>query len=69
MNRKAKLILMGVMALIVVIFLLQNLTVVEVQFLFWSLPMSRALFMFLFLLVGLVAGWLLHSIYHNRRSR
>jgi uncharacterized integral membrane protein len=66
---RAKLIGLLVLMLLALIFLLQNTAVVEIRFLFWSLPMSRALFMLLFLVIGVASGWLLHSYVHLRRSR
>jgi uncharacterized integral membrane protein len=44
---------------LVVIFVLQNTQVVEVQFLLWTLSMSRALILFATLAIGLIGGWLL----------
>jgi len=44
---------------LVVIFVLQNIQVVEVRFLFWTVSMSRALMLFGTLAIGLVAGWLI----------
>ena len=35
--------------------------VVEIQFLFWSIQMSRSLLMFLLLAIGVIIGWFLHS--------
>lgn len=57
--------LMTVLVLIglTVLFIIQNVAVVEVQFLFWSTQVSRALLMFLLLAVGSIAGWLMHSFY------
>ena len=50
-----------------VLFIIQNVAVVEVQFLFWSIQVSRALLMFLLLAVGIIAGWFLHSFFNFRR--
>lgn len=44
---------------LVIIFVLQNIQVVEVRFLFWTLSMSRALMLFGTLVIGLIGGWLL----------
>ncbi len=49
------------------IFLLQNTAVVTIRFLFWDVAMSRAVFMLVLLIIGLVAGWLLHSYYRVRK--
>lgn len=44
---------------VVAIFVLQNIQVVEVRFLFWTVSMSRALMLFGTLAIGLVGGWLM----------
>ncbi|HDP95811.1 MAG TPA: DUF1049 domain-containing protein [Candidatus Aminicenantes bacterium] len=58
---KAKLILFMVAVAFVVLFVLQNTTVVEIHFLLWSLSMSRALVVVVFVAVGVAIGWLLRS--------
>ena len=57
----AKLVVSLVVACLVVIFMLQNTTVVQVRFLFWSLSMSRSLLIVVFVGVGVLVGWLLNS--------
>jgi uncharacterized integral membrane protein len=49
---------------LVVIFTIQNVTVVEVTFLFWTLRLPRAILLFLVFAAGALCGWLfsrLHS--------
>ncbi|MBN1196440.1 MAG: LapA family protein [Candidatus Aminicenantes bacterium] len=58
---KGKLILVLVAVAFVVLFVLQNTTVVEIHFLLWSLSMSRALLIVVFVAVGVIIGWLLRS--------
>ncbi len=55
--------LISVFALIgmIVLFTVQNYEVVELQFLFWKLAMSRALMLFMVLVVGVTIGWLLRG--------
>jgi putative membrane protein len=48
--------------LLVALFTLQNTEVVTITFLFWHFSLSRALLIFLFLVTGVVVGWVLHSI-------
>ena len=43
----------------VIIFVIQNIQVVEVKFLLWQVSMSRALMLFATFGMGLVGGWLL----------
>jgi len=44
---------------LVLIFVVQNMQVVEVRFLAWTVSMSRALMIFGTLIIGIIAGWLL----------
>jgi len=52
-----------------VLFIIQNVAVVEIQFLFWSMQMSRSLLMLLLLAVGILIGWFLHAYTKHRRAR
>jgi uncharacterized integral membrane protein len=56
----------GLMA-VVLLFVVQNMQVVEFQFLVWNFAMSRALMLFATLAVGIAAGWLL--AYPKRHPR
>lgn len=56
-----KLILNLVIACFVLIFAFQNAVVVKIEFLFWSVSMSRSLLILLFVGIGVVIGWLLNS--------
>ncbi|HUH66567.1 MAG TPA: LapA family protein [Syntrophales bacterium] len=67
MNLKFVLIL--ILAGIVIIFITQNVAVVEVRFLFWNMSMSRALLIFFLLIIGVALGWFLHSYVVYRRSQ
>jgi uncharacterized integral membrane protein len=64
-----KLVVSIVLAGLALVFIIQNTTVVEIRFLFWTLAMSRALFMFLMLGVGMVIGWLLTSYIRHRKGQ
>ena len=65
----AKLITILILAGLAVLFIIQNVTVVEITFLFWSIQMSRALMMFLLLAIGVVIGWFLHGVLGHRQTR
>ena len=43
----------------VLVFVAQNTQVVDVNFFFWTLSMSRALILLITLAIGLISGWLL----------
>jgi uncharacterized integral membrane protein len=64
-----KLILIIILTSLVVTFITQNVAVVEVSFLFWSVSMSRALLMFFLLVIGFILGWFLHSYLSYRKSK
>jgi len=51
-----------------VLFVIQNVAIVEVQYLFWSIRIPRSLLMFVFLACGVIVGWFLHSYMHHRKS-
>ena len=67
MNYKMLLILF--LAGLAVLFVIQNVAVVEIQFLFWAIQMSRSLLMFLLLAIGVIIGWFLHGyIKYNKEK-
>ena len=66
---KAKLITSIILAGLAAIFIFQNAAMVELKFLFWTLPASMALTMFLILSSGIIAGWLLRGTFSRRKSR
>ena len=53
--------LVAIFAMLALIFMVQNIEVMTVHFLFWQLSMSRAIFLFFILLTGFIIGWFLHS--------
>ena len=52
----------------VFVFVFQNMQMVEVKFLWWSLTVSRALILFITLAIGLIAGYLLGFPTRRRRA-
>ena len=56
------------MAGMAVLFIIQNVTVVDMKFLFWTLSMSRALLMSLILSIGIILGWLLRSYFKRLKT-
>jgi putative membrane protein len=61
-----KLTLSLILAALAVLFVVQNVAVAEVRFLFWALHMTLSVLMFLLFTGGLVVGWLLHSYWAYR---
>lgn len=56
-----------VFGILMVIFIFQNIDVVVINFLFWSVSISRALMIFLIFLMGIVLGAILSSIKKGRK--
>jgi len=52
-------IILFVILALVIVFAVQNTQVVDVQFFFWTLSMSRALLLLGTFVIGLFAGWLI----------
>ena len=63
-----KLILSFTLALLAVLFVVQNVAVVEVRFLLWGLQMTLSLLIFLLFGCGIILGWLMHSYWVYRRK-
>jgi len=64
-----KLILALIIIGFAVIFIVQNVVVVEIRFLLWTLSMSRSLLIFFLLVVGVTIGWLLHSYFLHQKKK
>lgn len=46
---------------IALLFIVQNMSMVEIRFFFWSFSLPLALFLPVMLIVGFVIGWLWHT--------
>ena len=67
MNIKLAMIL--IVSSIAVIFAAQNIAIVKVDFLVWSLSMPGFLLIIVILLSGFMLGWLVHGYITYRKSR
>lgn len=63
------LILVVVLATFAVLFIVQNAAAVDVNFLFWTVSMSRSLLILFTLAFGFLLGWLLRSYYSYRNAK
>ena len=63
-----KVVISIILFVLVQIFIIQNIKVVEIQLIFWTIEMSRALLMFSLLFIGAVIGWLLNGYVHHRKK-
>lgn len=64
-----KLISLVVIFVLSVIFMFQNVAIVKIQFLFWSLEISQALLMFFVIAIGISFGWFLRGYYRFRKVK
>jgi uncharacterized integral membrane protein len=63
-----KKILIGVLAGIVLLFIVQNLAFVETQFLFWSFSLPRAVLLLIGVVTGVLIGWLWHGHFIHKHE-
>lgn len=52
-----------------ILFTLQNVTIVEVSFLFWTLKLPRAILLFVIFAAGAVFGWVAGRLHEARYLR
>jgi uncharacterized integral membrane protein len=64
-----KLIVAIILLALVVVFVVQNVTTVELHFLFWTVSMSRSLMAIFLLIIGFAVGWLSGTHYSNTRQK
>lgn len=57
-----------VIAIVAMIFFIQNLTTIEVAFLTWSISAPRAVIFLIVFAMGLIAGYLLHALRPRRQG-
>ncbi len=53
---------------IAALFIVQNMSMVEIRFFFWSFALPLAIFLPVMLLVGFLIGWLWHTPGHNEKK-
>jgi len=58
----------GAIAASIVIFALQNATVVDIDILFWRISLSKSLLVLLIFLAGVATGWLLPKWYAMKKG-
>jgi uncharacterized integral membrane protein len=63
------LILILALAGVAVIFIIQNVAAVDVNFLLWTVSMSRALLIILTLGIGFLLGWFVRTYYSYRNAK
>jgi uncharacterized integral membrane protein len=58
-----------VIGIVVIIFFIQNLEIVRITFLTWTIEMSRAVMALVFFFFGIVVGWIISGLGRFRRRR
>jgi len=69
MTGNIRLILTLTLIGLIVLFSIQNVAEVEVQFLFWSFTTRRAFLIFAVLAIGVIVGWVIHSVHYRAQRR
>jgi uncharacterized integral membrane protein len=59
----SKLVIAAGLILLVMIFAVQNTAIVNIRLLFWDVALPRSLLIFMMLLIGVVIGWFLRSVF------
>lgn len=63
-----RLLLILILSSLAILFIAQNVAVVEIGFLYWRASMSSALLIFFSLMTGFVLGWFMHSYRMYRKT-
>lgn len=64
-----KTIVFIVLAILIVIFTLQNTEVITIRFLLWTKPIHTALILLCTLFVGIILGWLITWMGYSQKKR
>ena len=64
-----KFILGIIFGALVIIFMVQNVQVVDIKFLAWTMSISRALVILIVLVIGILLGWVLRSIGYRKKRK
>jgi len=64
-----KLVLILALSILAVLFIAQNVAIVDISFLVWQASMSSALLIFFTLVIGILLGWFLHAYLQHRQAR
>ena len=64
-----KIVRMVIVACLVAVFIVQNVSAVTVSIFFWAISLSLALLMFFILAIGFIIGWFLHIFLSYRKAK
>ncbi|KPJ88907.1 MAG: hypothetical protein AMS17_03865 [Spirochaetes bacterium DG_61] len=54
---------------LVIVFMVQNVQVVDIKFIAWSVSISRALMILIVFVIGILLGWVVRSIGYRKKKR
>jgi uncharacterized integral membrane protein len=57
-----------VMICLILVFIIQNIAIVEIRLFFWTIEISLVLLILILLGLGMVAGWLLNDYFTYRKK-
>jgi uncharacterized integral membrane protein len=60
-----KTIVFVILAVLILLFVIQNTQVMETRFLVWTISMSRSLLLLGTFIIGVIAGWLVRKPKHK----
>ncbi len=60
-----KTVIFVILAVLILLFVIQNTQVVETRFLAWTISMSRSLLLLGTFIIGVIAGWLVRRPRHK----
>jgi uncharacterized integral membrane protein len=64
-----KFILGIIIGALVIVFMIQNVQVVDIKFFTWSVTISRALMILIVFAVGILLGWVVRSIGYRKKKK
>ncbi len=66
---KRKLMVLAILLVFVMTFAVQNAAEVEIRLLVWEFAFPRSLLIFLMLLIGMIAGWTMRTVFRITRNQ
>lgn len=65
----AKFIIGIIIGVLVIVFMVQNVQTVDIQFLTWTFQIQRAIMILIVFVVGIGIGWVVKSIGYRKKKR
>jgi uncharacterized integral membrane protein len=65
----AKFIVGIIIGVLVIVFMVQNVETVDIQFLTWTAHLSRALMILIVFVIGIGIGWVIRSIGYRKKKK